>query len=588
MADLLSYRGDPGLGLGSAPGIAPPLGPNDNLKTINDVGRDIMLLDADRNMKIYQNKVDERNKTMELILKNQVNAGEIDPKYYPRYNEAKGDVEKAFDKWGGNFNDQEGYARYQEAVTHLQDVASHAQVNTLELKKLKSARSEETLPWKQKDMDRHIDQEESKPFWGQVDPYQKMFSFSIDPINKLLKTSTTTGFSKDGLWRFDTTHADYKGTLSSAQSEYLNNGETAEDMREWLTQVDGYDPAQKKKFIDSINGQLHKYNGELGLKPGDAAYADEIGLVNGKIQASPVDFSAKYSLAQQEKFSTTTPQFQKDVGTYKIAEEKNRIAWAKLNEVDRPKAQAYVERWTWQKKELSGQEQVGAQKYSDLLDATVNTTDPIYGDRFDIHRINTDQLPESRQFIGGVVYNPTTGKRMLGRLIPYMDFLDEKGNVVKTSKKDKDKYGYDAYELDIKNKKTTLPYNDWLQNKAKDSGLTVQSHYDVKYFRPDGKELTDEKSLPDDLRSAYREFVKKYGGTYDQFIKGLAKRGAINAEFQGQNGTATPQTILEGSKYETSQYGKKGFEGMYSPDDDGNDSGGGESASGSSVTPGGN
>lgn len=577
MVDLLSYRGDAGLGIGSS-GIGAPLGPNDNLKVINDVGRDVMLLDAERNTKLFQQKIADRDNLTDLIMKNQVKAGEIDPKYHKEYDDAQADVEKAYDEWGGNYNDKDGYRKYQEKVTHLQDVATHAQVNTIELKKLVQQRAQETLPWKQKELDKHIAEQKGKDFWDHVDPYQNQFSFSIDPIIKTFKANTSTITSKDGLWKSDVTRADYAGTLKNAQNEYLNQGEGAEDMREWLNQVEAYDPVQKKRFIDSINGQLQKYNGELGLKPGDEGYADPIDLVTGPdgkthVKASPVDFAAKYAVAQQSKFLSEGPkQFQDKVGTYNLGTEKNAIAWAKLNKVDIPKAWAYVDKWNTQKKQLTEQEQVGAQKYNDLVDKIdIGGPGGPGGDGRigTLNRINTDQLPVSRQFIGGIVYN-SEGKKMLGRVYPKMNFYDPK----KRGFVDDKDISFTKYENEVKNKLTKMPYPEWAKQKAQEKGLTVESYYDVKYYDPTGKELKSEADLPSDLSAAYKSFVKNYGGTFSQFMKGLSKAGKAVVEFQGADGgVATPQTILEGSRFEQEQYGKKGFEGIYGGDEGGEGTG---------------
>lgn len=570
MPELTTYTGNAGLGVGSNSGPA-PLGPNDNLKTIDSVGRDIMLLDAERNTKLFQQKVADRDMLTQAILNNQVHAGEIDPKYHAAFDEAQADVEKSYDQWGGNYNDMDGYRKYQASVTHLQDVATHAQVNTVEMKKLIQQRSTETLPWKQKQLDQWIGKQQGKDFWDHVDPYQQAFSFSIDPIKKLYATSSTSITSPDRLWKYDITHADFGATMKNAQNEYLNQGETAEDMREFLGQVDNYDPMQKKKFVDAINGQLQKYNGDLGLQQGQGGYAEPIQLVDGPdgkqhIVASPSDFAAKYALSQQEKFMVQGPgQFQKDVGTFGLGKEKNAIAWAKLNKVDIPKAWAYVDKWKNQKKQLTEQEQVGAQKYNDLVDQ-IDVNAPMMGDSRvpPLNRINTDQLPASRQFIGGIVYGPG-GKEMLGRLYPKVNLYDEKKRSFVKGKS----MAYSDYEKEIKAKLTNLPYPDWVKAKAEDQDLKVESFYDVNYYSPTGKKLGSESDLPDELKEGYRNFSKNYGGTFSQYLKGLSKTGKIVVQFEGQNGTATPQSILEGSRLEQEKSGKRGFEGIYGGGEEG-------------------
>jgi hypothetical protein len=558
MANILDYQGNAGLGIGSTPGATAPLGPNDNLKNIDAIGRDVMLLDAERNTKIFQQKIADRDNLTKLILDNQVSAGEIDPKYHKEYDDAQKGLIDAYHEWGGNPNDVEGYRKYQEAHTKLQDVATHAQVNTIELKKLIQQRADQTLPWKQKALDEHIDQQKNKDFWDHVDPYQQMFSLSIDPIKKLLAQSTSTVMSPDRLWKYDVTKADYTGTLKNAREQYMDNGETAEDMRQLLWQVDAYDPNQKKKLIDSVNGQLSKYNSDLGLNPGDPNYADPIQLVEGPdgkthIMGTPVDFAAKYALSQQEKFVAQTGAFQKDVGAYGINLEKNRIAWAKLA-VDKTKAWAYADRWATQKKLLTQDEQVGAQKYNGLANK-IGSKDG---------RINTDDIPLTDQFIGGIVYDPS-GKQTLGQLWPRLEFYKKgQGKVENDAEFSFEAYGKDI-KADIKAKRTPPTYPEWATEKAREKGYTVEGHYDTKYFNEAGAEIKSPQDLSPELQKAYSDYVAKYHGGFFDAMKALSKLGMLSIEFHGANGTATPQSILAGSRWEQSKAGKKGFEGVYEP-----------------------
>jgi hypothetical protein len=217
-----TYTGNAGLGVGSNPNI-PVSSPNDNLKVIADTSRDIMLLDAERNMKLYQQRIKDRDSLTQLILQNQVSTKDIDEGYLPKFLSIKKDSEKAYDEWGGDFNNIKGYKKYQDTIAGLQDYAAHAQTNTAELKKLQQQRAAETLPWKQKQLDKWIEQQQGKTKkdpWATVDPYQNLFSFSIDPINKLYKTSTGTSYSQDGLFKFEDTYGDYNATLKNAKNEY--------------------------------------------------------------------------------------------------------------------------------------------------------------------------------------------------------------------------------------------------------------------------------------------------------------------------------------------------------------------------------
>lgn len=551
MADLLSYQGNAGLGVGST-GASAPLGPNDNLKVINDTGRDVMLLDAERNTKIFQQKIADRDNLTDLILKNQVKAGEIDPKYHKEYDSAQADVEKAYDEWGGNFNDKDGYRKYQEKVTHLQDVATHAQVNTLELKKLIQQRSQETLPWKQKELDEHIAKQQGKDFWDHVDPYQQMFSFSIDPINKLYKAATTSVTSPDKLWKMDITHSDYAGTLKNAQGEYLNNGEGAEDMREFLGHVDKYDPVQKTRFIESINSQLQKHNGDLGLQPGDPGYADPIQTVMGPdgqmhIKASPVDFSAKYALAQQDKFLVQgQPQFQKDYGAYQAKLADTDIKKAKLG-VDWYNAKTRRGALTMKQKQLdkmTASEKEFSQNYDKIGDAIQlpepsSTGNVKIGKGGDAFVIDTKDIPEGSTYINGLGPNGQP-LQLLPKGVDFSKGSKDPGIV-------RDKSG------------NVISYKGG------------NGHYDTNFFVPAGAVIGGKK-VSKDIHLTPKEMYKLYThsgyeGSFQDFVKGKMSDNEIDYQIEGANGKADRVSSYVSQRAMSNKDTKKGQASPYDTDE---------------------
>lgn len=544
MAGTTSYTGNAALGFGSNPGI-PVSSPNDNLKIINDTSRDIMLLDSERNLRLYNQKINDRNALTQLILQNQVSTKDIDEQYLPKFLSQKKDVEKAYDDWGGDFNNIKGYKKYQDTVAGLQDYAAHSQTNTAMLKKLQQERAAETLPWKQKQLDKWIDQQEGKTKkdpWATVDPYQNLFSFSIDPINKLYKTSTGTSFSADGLFKYEDTYGDYNATLKNAQNEYLNNGETSEDMREFFGQVEKYDPLQKKRFVDSMNGQLQKYNQERGLQPGQNGYADPIEMVPGpdgtfRMKADPASFSAKYSLAQQEKYTSRTPSFNKDFATYGLNKEKNAIL-AKKAGVEAEKADAYVrnlnaktDKWL---KENKDQATNVENQYQDFVDnikpGGIYLTDKKSKKQTgQLDAVFLDELPGSYQYING----PIVGMKTT---------TTKDGKTTTSTPTGKVEVG----KLEPFSSKEGRPY------------------YIPRYVDPQ----TGEKvSLDDDTyRSKFRESKKAgFTGGYDDYVRILLKKGAIEMVLQGKNGTANYTSMYQSAKALNNEASKKGQENIENP-----------------------
>lgn len=548
MADIVGYTGNAGLGIGSNPNI-PVASPNDNLKVINDTSRDIMLLDSERNMKLYQQKIKDRDSLTQLILQNQVSTKDIDEGYLPKFLSIKRDAEKAYDQWGGDFSNIKGYKKYQDTISGLQDYAAHAQTNTASLKKLKQERAAETLPWKQQQLDKWIDQQEGKTKqdpWAVVDPYQNLFSFSIDPINKLYKTTTGTSFSADGLFKYEDTFGDYNATLKNAQNEYLNNGETSEDMRQFFQKVEQYDPLLKKRFVESLNGQLKKYNTERGLQPGQPGYADPLEMVPGpdgvyRLKADPATFSAKYSLAQQEKYTTRTPIFNKDLANYGLNKDKLALQAKKIG-IDSAKAGAYVrnldaktEKFLREHKDESTNIE---HQYQDFVDNIkprgITIVDKKTKATENQDAVFLDELPESYQYINGPIVGmktvtskngsvtrTPTGKVEVGKLNPYVD-------------------------------RGGRPY------------------YIPRYVDPQNGSKV---SLNDDsYKLKFRESRKNgFAGSFDDYIRVLLKKGAIEMVLQGQNGTANYTSMYQSAKTLNNEGSKKGQENIENPPPDESD-----------------
>jgi hypothetical protein len=542
MAELTSYTGNAGLGLGSNPGI-PAISPNDNLKVINDTSRDIMLLDSERNMRLYNQKVKDRDALTELILKNQVEPGNVEADYLPQFMDAKKKSEEAFQKWKGNPNDIEGFKNYQEAISHLQDYTAHARTNTTELQKLKQQRAAETLPWKQKSLDNWINQETDKTKkdpWQLVDPYQQAFNFSIDPINKLYKTGTSTSMSADGLWKYEDTYGDYDQTLKAAKNEYLNNGETSEDIRQFFQQVEQYDPLLKKKFVESVNSQLDKYNKERGLQKGQSGYADQIQLVTGPdgkqyMKTDPTEFAAKYALAQQEKYvSRASSGFQKDYGAYQLGKERNAIAARKLG-IDAERANAYVRNLNAKTDKYFQDNKTEAtgviKEYNDFVD---NISPQGLYIRKDMKKtgvldgIFLSDLPESYQYISGPIMGAKTT-------------TDKKGNVTVTPT----------------GKVTVGKLEPFLAAKG-------EKYYIPKYVDPQtGEKVSLDSGV---YRDSYSQSKKNgFPGTYDDYLRTLLKKGAIEMVITGKNGTANYTTMFQSAKAMNAQGTKKGQENIENP-----------------------
>jgi hypothetical protein len=543
--DLLSYHGDAGLGLGSNPDINVPVADN---RVINDTMRNIMLLDNEKNMKLWQQKVKDRDQLEALILNNQISTGEIDPKDQKYFDNQKAAVEKAYDAWGGNFNDTSGFRKYQAAVTGLQDTATHAQTRWAGLKKLQQERSQQTLPSKIKAYDNWIDQESKKPFGSQIVPYQQLHDFSIDDINSGVTPIKTSIIDPNNPISYDVSTVDYQDILKNKRNDYLNDMDKADSMDQFTDKLMKYNQPQLQKTLATMDAKIAQYNQDRGFKEGDQGFVSPVKVHKNDdgsvIIAEPkTDLAAKWALANQEQFITKTPKFNKDIlkGQYDRARlgleaDRNKILAAKVG-VEQQKATAYVKHLNAATKKITDQAQAEGtdifKEYNSFIDnlkpqgITLKSTDTGQptGKQFDA--IFMDQMPAGFQYINGPVVD-SKGKVSAGKLIPF-----------RTS--------------DVKDEKTK-------ENIGR-------PYYIPEYVYPATGERLDLGKMPSEMQEGYDAAKKATGMSKADYVKILLKKGILELQLKGKNGTANYTSLAQSAKLINNQTAKKGQENVMNTED---------------------
>lgn len=545
MADLLSYQGNAGLGFGSSPGT-PTIGP-DNLKVINDTGRDIMLLDAEKNMKLFQQRIKDRDTLSALILQNQVSTGEILPEYLPEFTKAKEASEKAFGSWKGNFNDIKGFKEYEDSITNLQHVAAHAQVKTKMLHELEAQRAATTLPSLQKEMDTWIGKQKEKGFWEHVDPFQQMYNFNIDHITSAavpVKTEMTN--PTNPLFKDDVTFFDYGDILRRTQNGWLNDADITHSVDNFFSQWDRYDEPQKKKAIEAINGQIDKYNQEVGalrqgqpFQPGHPGYVDPVKLVDdgtgkSKINEPTMSFAAKYALSLQPQYVTRTPKFNKELATYGLGLKKLELEGKKLN-IEAGKAKAYINNLNVKTDKWLKDNKNELTNIVGMYDDFINNMKPAGIDVKEggkktgsLDAVFLDQLPANYQYINGPIMGVSVTKDKSGKITTRPTGKIEVG------------------KLDPFISSDGRPY------------------YIPKYVNPQTGETIDFKS--DYLKTNYRDSKKNgFTGDYDDYVRTLLKKGGLEMVLTGKNGTANYTSMSQSAKALNAIGTTKGEENIENP-----------------------
>lgn len=525
---VTNYTGNVGLGIGSNPQI--PITSNEDLAVINNTLRDISIRDADRNMKLYQQKVQERDTLNNLILQNQVSYGKINPEYQKYFDEAGKEVLNAFKEWGGDFNNTEGFRRYQEAVQKHKDVAAQAQMKSAGINNLMVQRSKETNPFRQKDMDAFIDNQKQKGFWDVVDPYQQLFDASFDPIFAFAKPKTRTNIDQNTGLGATQTYYDFNDILNNSRYDFLEGEDGYTNQYTLLNQIQGLNPEELQNFVIRINERL-KFNNQLqGLEEGDEGYAPPVSfdVVEGNVvlKDSIPDLMAKVSYSMVDAVGGATPFVDKDLA--KMAKDKKdyELDLQRLG-IDKRKADAYIKNMNANadkiRNQLKAQSTDVMAQYRKFIDNIVRGGLKI-GSRDELKKgggryediIPLNRLAGGDRFINGVVVN-SEGGVTVGELTPF---------------------------------------------KFKNG----EEYYIPRYVNPLTGKQVDFKNLPEEIKQGYEmsNAQSKLRGKgelpFDSYLRGLLLDNALELVVEGKNGAVNYSDMLKSARLINAEKTAKGEE----------------------------
>lgn len=527
LTELQAYKGDIGLGQGSNADIS-VTNPNNNLNILNDAISDLKNKNYETNLRLFNQKIADRETLRKLIADGQVQAGEIDPQYRPIFDAADKRVRDALSNIKGD-NDEKGIENYMSAVRDLKDVAAHAQLNTLGLKQLQSEKAAQPLAYQQDLIQKHIDNQKNntaKDFWQSISPYQKMYDWDVNKINAYkANTSSVQNATQENPYDITTTYADYEQTRRNALNDYLNpNGEGAENMRQFANAIQSYTPQQLRSFVNGLNTQIDKANAQISAinpnaKPVEHVKATVLnaGTPNEQIaiQEQIPDLAAKYAFANQDKFVTQQSQFNDKLGKYNtdlmkagIDREKLGVAWYNA-ETARKRQKIYE---AWRNFQMGDNDQTLVNNFNSLSNyiqpnaiskrnlvidnktGAIKSATPT-GETYDV--IAIDDIPMGYKMIGGVTYDDKAKK-----VIPV------------------ELHGHKA--------------------------ANGKYYYYVDYFDGNGNKINKKsQSVVSDYNASLKSGFK---GSIDDFMKLNIQRGNYMMQLKGSNGTATPMSALQSQK----------------------------------------
>lgn len=528
---LTNYTGNAGLGFGSNASI-PATATNPNMEVINNAIRDVMLLDNQKNISLFQQKIKDRDALTEMIMNNEVSSGDILPEYRTHFDEAEKRATQSFEKWGGNFNDKEGYRKYQSAITDLKDIATHAQAKTLSMRQLEKEKSAQVLPRKQAEYQQWIDRQKAEPFWNPVTPYQQLHDFAIDDILAGVKTfsrEVQDPNNPDPAFKVTETYVDFDDIVRNKRSQYVNDQDAADSIDQMFDKFQRLRPDQLVPTLDAMDAQIEKYNQERGLSQGTRGYVPKINraVVNGQtlIREPKTDFAAKYALANQGQFVSRTPKFNKDLAGYGIDKAKLALQARKLG-IDAGKAGAYIRNLDAKTRKFLEQEQAAGTNVAKMYEDFVNAMKPkgiltkVAGKETGrTDAVFADEIPESYRLINGPIINTKSGKVVVGTLEPFVTTKEKR------------------------------PY------------------YVPKYVNSQtGDQIGRDSDFIKQTFSTWRS--GGYRGTVEDMMKTLLKTGALELQLQGKNGTANYTSMYQSAKALNALGTTKGEENIINPPDE--------------------
>ncbi len=373
-SQILAYTGNANSGLGANSDI-PVSADKPEFDAVQQASQNLRLFDHQNNIMLYQQKIADRDKALQLLAQGKVNAGKIlpeDQKYYDEAEKAQTEAYKAIK----GMQDKDGIANYLSATQKLNDLVTNAQHRWVEITKLEDEKAKKALPKDIEAYDAHIKKQRAKAIGELVDPYQTAFSFNDDEMRKLItgtqmitkgsggispdqpKTVTTTdangkvttktvtaplkpiagvkqkgtAVAGSGLSAFQETpekYYDFPTMLKRAEQLYVTDPTQTENQRQLFTKFHEASLSMQEDLIKKYNDRIKTYNIQRGIEPdADGNYPDLIKAkkINDKIvlDENPASFAAKHTLATIEGDYVQKPQkeFNKDIAEYLLGKQK--------------------------------------------------------------------------------------------------------------------------------------------------------------------------------------------------------------------------------------------------------------------------
>lgn len=381
MADLLSYTGNAGLGFGSNPQLEAPVSPN-TFDVLNQASRDFANWANQQNALLFRQKVSDRDNLLNMVATDQVALGKVLPDYLPEIEKAKAEQEKAFEEFGGDFNNTKAFLKYKQAFQKAKDLATIAQVNTAMIGDIRQAEANEPIAFRKKQVRDFEKAQIAKGLSDFVTPYGKnlypnfdalaadiaggAMSATADAKGQKAKPSLnvsretapqqTSGAGLSPFVKQADKFVNYDDYLGRATLGYLDpTGERKEQQDLLRNAIENADPVNAKRFIESVNERIDLYNEQTKgiatpakrLESG-VDFTEVVDPATGqsriKFTMNTPELAAKFALAQTpgNYFQEGGVAFDKNIGDYLAKQQELQIKMKDLG-IKGLRARAYAD-----------------------------------------------------------------------------------------------------------------------------------------------------------------------------------------------------------------------------------------------------
>jgi hypothetical protein len=349
--DILNYEGNKNLGADGSAGI------DVDTSKLQETVYNMAYLNLQKNKAVWEQKIKDRDDTMDLIRKGELQLGKVPPEYRDQIR-AKMDRAKALwlEKGGDLKSDSNDWIEFNDLLADAQDGKAYGQSKLAEYNKEAQLAAKETNPRIKKEILANMEAQMKADLYEPYMPYQQRLDYDPKKIFKDLDMKVLrTGVEND--YDFQELVTDVIKARKTYYDDYVydQDGDTAHHfdtfLGSWLGNDGGRDHATIKENLDIVNRKLYNINTELGLKQGDEGFLTPLTIKemqDGKLQTGDTTADAVYKIALATQYQKSmNKKLNLDYAKKRKLEEEAKTEASKrnLNNANANKARAQGRYW---------------------------------------------------------------------------------------------------------------------------------------------------------------------------------------------------------------------------------------------------